>query len=50
MNFDYKLVQLRYFLVCRRLYGFGNALRMLLRAGSTTSERTCFLNIQPYSR
>lgn len=40
MNLDYKLVQLQRFLVCRRLYGLRNALRMVLRLGSTSAERT----------
>jgi FkbM family methyltransferase len=43
MNLDYKLTQLQRFLVSRRLYGISSALKMLLRAGSSTRERRFLL-------
>ncbi len=43
MNLDYKLDQLQRLLVCGRLYGWRNALRMVLRLGSTDAERTIVL-------
>ncbi|MDD5260572.1 MAG: FkbM family methyltransferase [Methylacidiphilales bacterium] len=43
MNLDYKLVQLRYFLRCYKLYGLRNALKIMLRTAACRGERTITL-------